>query len=289
MDEVNLEQFIKVAKESMLKVGELAISCQDDVVNLGKNIEILQNDTPILQEERAAKTIIDEKVQEWILTEFLKILDVKNVKLDAEEDTPTTKLFTTRKAPFTLVIDPIDGTLEYIKRHDTYSICVCLIYLEEILTALVYFPKRRVLYFIDKNKKAYMSVYSDKLELKETELLKAPKYIAKSIYRNHRVPQDIANCLEATGYKVQDDAIDRALWPEALLKCIKGEYKVCLFRASEIRDLLLGAIIEKIDSGYAVDWEGNKLKWPNGGRIDKVIFGFGNPEKEIIECLMGEG
>lgn len=66
---------------------------------------------------------------------------------------------------------------------------------------------------------------------------------------------------------------------------MSGNYYACIFHTPQIRDVLIGAIIEHIPGGYAIDWEGKKLIWTNGGRLKNAIFGFNTPPKEILSCL----
>ncbi len=87
-------------------------------------------------------------------------------------------------------------------------------------------------------------------------------------------------------YKVFDDINGKIVWPDALLKCLSGEYAACLFHSAQIRDILLGAIIEKVKGGYAMDWKGNNLVWPDGGRVPTSIFGFENPPDDLLGCFI---
>jgi len=283
-----LKNFITSLIPVILKAGEVALSSQGKVKNIGKEIEHLQADSPYVLEKRQAKTFVDEQVQEILLQALPKIIDVNEVKLDTEETTPSTKLFTSSDAKLTLVLDPIDGTLEYLRGEDDYSICVGLLSSGEIITALVYYPVRKILYFIDYDGKPYKTTYNHNLEKISEEPFTFPTSINKKIiYRNNRVSSDISTCLAGSNFQVIDEDNGKITWPEGLLKCMSGEYYVCLFHTPQIRDVLLGAIIEKM-GGYALDWNGNKLIWPDGGRTPRVIFGFGQPSKELLTCVQEE-
>ncbi|MDO8524070.1 MAG: hypothetical protein Q7R99_00390 [bacterium] len=77
----------------------------------------------------------------------------------------------------------------------------------------------------------------------------------------------------------------RAESTDALLKCIKGEYNACVFHSPQIRDVLIGAMISKISGGYACDFFGNKIIWPNGGRVSQIMFGFNPLSQKVLACL----
>ena len=210
----------------------------------------------------------------------LKVIDPQNILLDAEELTKTTQLFSNKNAKLALVIDPIDGTLEYIEGKDHYSICLALVSKGKIIIALVYFPASRELYYIDIDSKSYYKVFSKNLKAKKKIKLNTPSIINKfKIYQNNRVDKKITNKLKKK-YSVESDIDNKTVWSEALIDCISGNYYACIFHTPQIRDVLIGAIIEHMPGGYAIDWNGKKLIWENGGRLKNAIFGFNDTPKD---------
>jgi fructose-1,6-bisphosphatase/inositol monophosphatase family enzyme len=147
MNESDLSNFIDSMKEAVMEAGKIAFECQGKVENKGKNIDLLASDDIYVIQRRAAYTIVDEKVQEILLRATIEIIDPKTIHLDAEEVTPLANSFSQKPQKTTLVIDPIDGTLEYIHGGDSYSISVGLIENGALLAALVYFPARQELFF----------------------------------------------------------------------------------------------------------------------------------------------
>ena len=53
------------------------------------------------------------------------------------------------------VIDPIDGTYEYLNGCDSYSVCLGVVENGKISMAIVYFPARDMLYFIGTDGQSY--------------------------------------------------------------------------------------------------------------------------------------
>lgn len=285
MDKDQLSLFIETTRNIMFDAGTLAVSSQKGIKNIGKEHEDLEEDSGHEKIKRGAKTIIDDKVQEMILRAALKLFDRKSLQVDAEEFTPTTKLFAS-DAKLTLVIDPIDGTLEYLEGKEGYSIAVGLISEGKILSTLVYFPAFKKLYHLDVDANPYRTEYSNNFQIIKKIKLEAPSKIKNNrVYRNNRVNQEITNRVKKKGYLIDD--YTQGNWSEALIDCIFGEYYACIFHTPQIRDILIGAIIEHIPGGYAVDWQGRQLIWPDGGRISRAMFGFGKPQKEMIDCLKG--
>ena len=109
-----LEGFVTSMIPQMLKAGTLAVEFQGKVSNLKKVADVDENAPQRIKDRSQAKTEIDERVQEILLTCVYENFGVKGVKIDAEEDTPSRNLFIDVNTSFTVVIDPIDGTLEYL-------------------------------------------------------------------------------------------------------------------------------------------------------------------------------
>ncbi len=285
MDSSSLKNFIQNITEKMLEAGEIAEKFQGKVANIKKEVDLDNNAPQRIKDRNQAKTEIDEKVQEMLLECVKDTLGINNIRIDAEEDTALKQLFPNEAAQVTIVIDPIDGTLEYLNGSDRYSINVGVVSHGEMLAALIYFPKLKKLYFLDNQKTSYEVAYTSSLEVKDKKVLKGNEQPQRNkVYVNNRVATDLVDNLEKADFSViQDDG--EVSWPDALLKCISGEYFASIFHSPQTRDVLLGALIENLENGWKVDWEGNKITWPNGGRIPRVIFGTGALPREIFESL----
>jgi fructose-1,6-bisphosphatase/inositol monophosphatase family enzyme len=285
MDTTSLHTFITSITTSMLEAGELAIAHQGKVANLGKEIVLLGNESARVIERGQAKTEIDERVQELLLGCIKNSFELTQVSIDAEEDTPTKHFFTNAQAPIIIVIDPIDGTLEYLTGSDEYSINIGIIEEGMMLTTLVYFPKWKTLYCLDENHRSYKIQYNTDLNIISKTLIEKPESShSNTIFVNNRVDERSITRLEKAGIKViKDDGAVR--WPAALLSCLTEEYAACIFHTPQVRDVLLGALMKPFSENYLTDWQGNKIDWPNGGRIQRAIFGLNKLPQSVLDCL----
>lgn len=281
MNKEELKLFINRMVLAVRQAGAVALVMEGRVQNEGKEIQHLPNDTDILKKQRAAKTVIDEIVQEILLLSAADVLDAKKVSIDAEEKTPSTSLFSQKQTSIALVLDPIDGTSEYLKGGSWYSVCVGLIIKGEVAAALVYFPKKDCLYFIHPNGKPYVAKNVYQQGVSNVQLLTSLLPQDKRIYKNSRVSQKIVQKLIAARYQIYDET-DSILWTDGIFRCLNGTFCAALFDTPQIRDVLLGAILSKTSHGYATDFEGKIIKWPQGGRIPQILFGAGNAQKERI-------
>jgi hypothetical protein len=77
--------------------------------------------------------------------------------------------------------------------------------------------------------------------------------------------------------------------PSPEVKSPETEFRAALFVRPQVRDILIGAMIETMSRGHAVDFSGNKIAWPDGGRIPNVAFGFEDLPNKVQQVLSAWG
>jgi 3'-phosphoadenosine 5'-phosphosulfate (PAPS) 3'-phosphatase len=247
---------------------------QGRVANEGKVDDTqFPNDDAALRSRRAAKTLADEVTQEILLLAASHLLDAAVTDLDAEETTPSTELFSQSQTPRqTLIVDPIDGTIEYCEGKSSYSVCVGLERGGEVVVALVYFPGRDTMY---RHISGEPTVIVERVSTNphECQLRASPTTLAHPIvYKNGRVSPGTVAALESAGFRVHDDTDNQIGAPDAILACLTGEAVAYVSHTRQMRDILLGAVIGGLPSGGAFDWSGDRLTWPQGGRVARAVF-----------------
>jgi fructose-1,6-bisphosphatase/inositol monophosphatase family enzyme len=126
-------RFIEVFRVAAVQAGSVARRLQGKVCLEMKRGE----DSP----EGAALTAVDMAAQDVIL-HFLHRF-IPDAAIDAEEDTETVSLFPTAAPDRPLiVIDPIDGTLNYSRASADYAVMGALLLSGFYEAALIYFPAR---------------------------------------------------------------------------------------------------------------------------------------------------
>lgn len=284
MNKRDLEKFFDRMSEAVLEAGKLTKSMQWKVENIGKIPEAMPGDSEKQSRDRATKTIVDEWVQELLLKAAADGLNPKSILLDAEEDTSSVKLFSKKPYLTSLILDPIDATVEYLAGKDSYSVCVGLVENGRVNIAIVYFPARDNFYYLSPNGKSYLAKNASTKGIKGAKFLKVKQAKNKIIYKNNRTPESVTQKLEEKGYKVFDDTHKAIGVADILIRIMNGEVLAYLAHTRQMRDMLLGPIIQSA-GGYTVDWNGKPLIWPFGGRLPRVMFGFGKIPKEILRCL----
>lgn len=131
-----LEIIIEVAK----KAGEFLQQAQSEL----KNIKII---------EKSANQLVSEID---INTEKVIVNHLKNSYPDAgfitEEDT-----ITQESKELSFIIDPLDGTTNYLHHLDLYSVSIAATYKNELIAGVVYVPSRNELFSASKGGGAFLN------------------------------------------------------------------------------------------------------------------------------------
>jgi fructose-1,6-bisphosphatase/inositol monophosphatase family enzyme len=282
----SVEKLFEVELLAVQQAGAMARRLQGHVANEGKSAEAMPGDSAALKLKRAAKSAVDDAAQECLLLAALSTVDVAHLSVDAEEKTESVHHFAVN-SDCTLVVDPVDGTLEYLMGLDSYSVCVGLVQEGHVSFAIVHFPKRGQTFCLGPDRQPYLTTWTPDVLSGSRRLLSIDRSVrTNTIYKNSRVPESANSALRALGFAVVDDTQDAIGCPDAILMILSGRSCAYIAHTRQMRDVLLGPIVAAVDGAYATDWNGAPLVWPQGGRVPRAIFGVGTPS-EIVPCLRG--
>lgn len=132
------EAFIEVFRVAALQAGAVAHHLQGEVRVHQKPHES--------GPESAALTAVDLATQDVILHQLL--VSAPHVALDAEEQTELVSRFSRADSAASLIVlDPIDGTLNYTRGSEDYAVMGALITQGRYEAALVYFPEHEEMFW----------------------------------------------------------------------------------------------------------------------------------------------
>jgi fructose-1,6-bisphosphatase/inositol monophosphatase family enzyme len=140
------ERFLDVFRLGALQVGRVASCLQNEVRTYHKE----GHHSP----EGAALTAIDLVSQDILLYLVHKFLP--GLAIDAEEDTDLLEQFPKPQPgdPF-IVIDPIDGTLNYTRGSKDYAVMGALIHHNLYTAVLIYYPALKEMYWAQQGRGAW--------------------------------------------------------------------------------------------------------------------------------------
>jgi fructose-1,6-bisphosphatase/inositol monophosphatase family enzyme len=194
-------------------------------------------------------------------------------------------LFTGVNGSPTLVIDPVDGTAEYIAGLDSYSICVALVDSGAVRVAIVYFPSRDIFYCLSPEGPMIAFDFLQR-GLSHLEPIKVvPNSHSPIVFHNSRVPPNVLDRLRKAGFIPTDDTDGNLGCPDAILRVSEGRAVAYVAHTRQMRDMLLGAILQSTANFCALDWSARNLMWPNGGRVPRAIFAPNSLPKSLLDCL----
>ncbi len=125
---------LKVIAESLIKTFEYAGKESIRLYNEGLKIEIKEDKSPVSNGDLLVNEIVSKKISE--LTPNIKIISEETVDLKVKNNS---KVF--------WLIDPIDGTKEYIAGKEEYTINAALVIDKVPVVGLVGVPKKNRLFF----------------------------------------------------------------------------------------------------------------------------------------------
>lgn len=140
MENHDLKELLDPVIQIAYQAGKVIMEVYDE----GFSVEEKPDHTPVTEADMAANKVIESKLKE--LTPHLPIL--------TEEDSPPS--FEQRKTwPRYWLVDPLDGTREFIKRNGEFTVNIALIDGDESVMGVVYAPVIGVLYYAAKGQGAF--------------------------------------------------------------------------------------------------------------------------------------
>jgi 3'(2'), 5'-bisphosphate nucleotidase len=130
---------LKAAKQAALEAGKIILEVYFEAVEV-----ILKNDdTPVTRADYASNAhILDKLIQAFPHHGFLSEESTDNLlRLEKE---------------FCWIIDPLDGTKEFIKKNGEFTINIALVKGHDVVMGVVYAPVKEELYYAVKGEGAYM-------------------------------------------------------------------------------------------------------------------------------------
>lgn len=141
------------------EINSMIYACKEaakvimEVYNKDFEVEIKSDNSPVTEADKKADAII----RKILLNDF----PTYSLLTEESEDN-----LDRRKNDYLFVVDPVDGTKDFVNRDGMFTINVALVYKEEVVAGVVYIPCEDVYYYGIKNKGAFKV---DK-DLKETRI-----------------------------------------------------------------------------------------------------------------------
>lgn len=135
-----MNNLLPLAIKAAIKAGEII----EDIYNHDDfELEIKQDNSPLTKADKAANTIINT----FLKTTPIPIISEENKQIEYEERKHWEKCW---------IVDPLDGTKEFIKKNDEFTVNIALIENGKPLFGVIFSPISKELYYGNvTEKKAY--------------------------------------------------------------------------------------------------------------------------------------
>ena len=134
MFERELKKMIEACQKAKIEIMK--------IYNQEFDVEIKDDDSPVTMADKQA----DRLIREILSKEFPTYAFLTE---ESEDDLER------RKNDYLFVVDPVDGTKDFVAKDDMFTTNVALVYKEEVVAGVVYIPARDEYYYGIKNQGAY--------------------------------------------------------------------------------------------------------------------------------------
>ena len=237
MNEKILKEIVEKQIDNFLYAGDVAIELR----NKGLNKEIKSDGTPVSNGDLEVNKIITKKILE--LTPDIPIVS---------EETSHNK--STKNLSDFWLVDPIDGTYDYINNLDEFTINAGLILNRKPVAGLIYAPAKKRMFYSYGKDNAYELTNGNLINLKCD--LEAQKSSIKFVSYSNKIKPEIEKIYEDIGVK------DFVRMKSSLKFCVvaSGEFDgyVAEARACEW-DIAAGHAILQDAGGIITDFNGDQI------------------------------
>lgn len=131
-----ISDHLKIAIQASLDAGEAIMKIYDTSFN----VELKDDKSPLTEADKRANSII---------TSYLKTTEIPIIS----EENKQTDHSIRKNWETCWVVDPVDGTKEFIKRNGEFTVNIALVSNQKPILGVIYVPATKVLYVADVNNK----------------------------------------------------------------------------------------------------------------------------------------
>ena len=246
LDQIDIQDIVRVAKDAGKAIME--------IYNQDFGVEFKSDNTPMTMADQKANEIIVTALNLLPVNSFLQ----QNIPILSEEGRNVP--FDERKNwEYFWLIDPLDGTKEFIKKNGEFTINIALIYKDVPIIGVVYSPALNVCYWAKRNEGAFKD--GEKLPIKANRQRDVYKIVASRSHMSNETKDFI-------------EAIDTD--KEKVIISIGSSLKICLVAEGEanIYPRLSPTMEWDTAAAHAIVNESNALfnKYIKNGSYQKHLY-----------------
>lgn len=262
-----MEKFLDVAKRAASRAGEFLLSDLDSTREIRYKGEGYRN--PVSAVDEKAEDIIVSIIQ-GAFPEHSFISEEMGSK-----DTPS---------DYTWVIDPLDGTINFLHRCRHFGVSIALLHRKEVILGVVYDPVLGEMFTAVRGGGAYLNerrVQVSKIVHLEASLLAMG-------FPYNRSSAAFSRSVEYFVRLLRDSQAIRRHGSTALALCqvACGRYDGFCVAGNELWDYAAGTLMVSEAGGKVTDFKGNLFRISS--RKNEVLATNGKIHQAILQCVMNQ-
>jgi len=174
-----LPEINRIAKEA----GERIMEVYENGFDIETDVKTKADNSPVTTADLAADKHIDQELKK--LLPLFPILSEESAKIS----------FTERSARETYwLVDPLDGTKEFINRRDSFTVNIALIHQHQSILGVVYAPALDVLYYACKSNGSYkQEAQNPAQKIHARQLPEVPVFAGSRLHSSEVLTQFLQN------------------------------------------------------------------------------------------------
>lgn len=256
IDKENMERRKEIAIEVSLEAGKILLD------NFGKISQIKT------KSDRNLVTDVDLKADEIIVNKITKNFNDDNI-LSEERALPDFN------SNYTWIIDPLDGTHNFIHNIDIFGVSVAVAFKDEVIIGVIYMPCSKELYVAQKGKGTFCNnkkIYVSKRDMKNATII----YDSSIRYNKENMLKNLGELADKVFNVRMFGSTARSLTLIA-----EGKAELEVEYNDEVWDYAAGLLLIEEAGGKATDFKGNKWNIKTKGYIasNKIIH------QEVLDII----
>jgi myo-inositol-1(or 4)-monophosphatase len=264
MSNLSKFDFYNILRPIVISGGLILNSYRGKVQNIPKKSDLPEDK---VQASSTAHTIVDDLVQEVALQALHGL--APEFRINVEEDTKSKVLFEGNDSEYVFHLDPLDGTLAYLKGMDSFCIGAGVSKETEFIASAIYLPARDEFYYAEKNKGILVSNHLGEELIFERKNVPDLKYVQKRC--NDKVP-----VLQKMGLSEYSSMSAHY----SMVAVAKGDVMVQLYHLASPHDFGIPKVLVEEAGGVCTNEKGEKIAFDeNLGRTPYFYAFFDEPSK----------
>ncbi|MGV9170402.1 MAG: inositol monophosphatase family protein [Promethearchaeia archaeon] len=253
---------LTVLKNAVIPGGIILNHLQDRVENIPKESDLPASKADVTS---TAHTIADDLVQEVVLQVLYS--HMPNLRINAEELTPRTKIFTGGPENLCFHLDPLDGTYSYTQGRKDYSVGAAFSRDREFIASVVYFPAIDRVYLSERRKGVRVETSMGKIQEFERRATPDDFYSQKRAERYLPV-------IQRMGLK----RFDSMGAHHGMVAVAEGRVSVLMYHLASPHDFGIPQVFVEETGGLCTDLNGDPIEYTDDFARVPWFFAFSHSD-----------